>query len=55
MLSVAGPGIADEAGCTKKATVWFAISTEVVCLEDVMDEFCRERSNRSHEGGRRRT
>ena len=52
---MAGPGITDEARCAEESTVWLAVSTQVVCLENVMDDFCRERSNRSHEGGRGRT
>lgn len=49
------PGITDEARCAEESTVWLAVSTQVVCLENVMDDFCRECSNRSHEGGRGRT
>lgn len=55
VLSMTRPGITDEARCAEESTVGLAVGTQVVCLENVMDDFCRERSNRSHEGGRGRT
>ena len=55
VLSMARPGITDEARCAEESTDGLAVSTEVVCLENVVDDFRRKRSNRSHGKGRGRT